>query len=174
MVVDGNGFEILWRSECLALLESRPIGRVAFTRDALPAIVPVTYHLAGRNIVFATVSDSRMVAALHQNVVALEVDSIDSANNGGWSVVVVGVAQLLDEGDDDLPAARRLNLQPWLGQHDADLFRLSTNQATGRRLAAGDPSSPACAVVPKVGRRRPQLPSDGPSRAWPITGTRNS
>jgi uncharacterized protein len=136
VVLDWNGLEILSRLECLSLLATRPVGRVAISRYALPVILPVAYRLLGEDVVFATGSGSQSLALAHENVIAFEVDEIDLATRSGWSVAVVGLARRVQEGDPDWQAATDLDLRPWVGHHPVHLLRLATDRLSGRRLTA--------------------------------------
>ncbi len=135
MALDRHGLEILTRQECLALLSSRPVGRVGLSAYALPAILPVTYRMLDEHVVFATATGSKSLAVAHENVIAFEVDDVDPATRSGWSVLAVGVAREVTERDPDWLAARRLDLHPWAGRHAVHLIRLPTDRLSGRRLA---------------------------------------
>jgi nitroimidazol reductase NimA-like FMN-containing flavoprotein (pyridoxamine 5'-phosphate oxidase superfamily) len=132
--IDRNGLEILTRDECLALLGASQVGRVAVSRYALPAILPVNFAMLGDDIVFATGTGSKSLAIDDETVIAFEVDAIDPADRTGWSVLAVGKARPFDERDPDVAAARELDLHPWVGRHAVDLIRMPTERLTGRRL----------------------------------------
>src|SRR5205085_1549212 len=91
---------LLWRvsqgpldeDECLALAARRPVGRVAVTVGALPAVFPVNFRLAGTQILFRTASGTKLDAATRRAVVAFEVDDFDPDTQTGWSVLIVGLA----------------------------------------------------------------------------------
>jgi len=134
MVVDRNGLEILPRSECLRLLESRPVGRLAVTRHALPAILPVNYRLVGEDVVFATGTGSKSLSVDRQQVVAFEVDDFDAATRWGWSVLVVGVLRRIPAGGHQWHEVREWCAEPWVGRHATELVRLGTERLSGRRL----------------------------------------
>ncbi|HET9070807.1 MAG TPA: pyridoxamine 5'-phosphate oxidase family protein [Acidimicrobiales bacterium] len=148
MPLDRNGLEILPRDACLELLRSRTIGRVGLTRDALPTILPVNYRLVDEQIVYATGTGSKSLAALHEQVVAFEVDDADSARREGWSVVVVGIPRELDDGDRHATRAVAMGLRPWIGERAPYLFRLSTERLTGRRVAVRPAASAPAHHVP--------------------------
>lgn len=82
--------------ECLRRLGMTSIGRVAVTSKALPAVVPVNYVLTGNTIVFRTEPDGMLAHACDGTVVAFEIDDLADDGQTGWSVLVVGVAELLD------------------------------------------------------------------------------
>jgi uncharacterized protein len=135
MAMDRNGLDILSRTECLELIRSRPIGRVAVSAHALPVILPVNYRLLGDAVVFATGVGSKSLSVEHETVVAFEVDDFDVATRSGWSVLIVDIARELDERDDDWEAARGLDLHPWVGHHAKYLIKLPTDRISGRRLS---------------------------------------
>jgi nitroimidazol reductase NimA-like FMN-containing flavoprotein (pyridoxamine 5'-phosphate oxidase superfamily) len=89
----------LSRDECLALLAGAWTARVAFTERALPAIVPVTYSLAGGHLMLR-IPDEGLAARLHGQVVAFQVDDADASREAGWSVQVTGTAVVLSGPDD--------------------------------------------------------------------------
>jgi nitroimidazol reductase NimA-like FMN-containing flavoprotein (pyridoxamine 5'-phosphate oxidase superfamily) len=91
-----HGLSILTRAECLDALSVSTVGRLAITAQALPAIVPVSFALSGSSIVFRTETGGMLARACDGSVVAFEVDSLGGETPGGWSVLVVGVATLLD------------------------------------------------------------------------------
>ena len=97
MDFDPNGLEVLADDECLRLLGSRSFGRIGITSGALPMILPVNYHLAGRHILFRTGRGSKLDAATRNAVVAFEVDDADPVDHSGWSVLAIGVARDLTD-----------------------------------------------------------------------------
>lgn len=90
--------------ECLRRLDAGGVGRVAITRHALPAILPVNYVRRGANIVFRTEPGGMLSHGCDGKVVAFEIDGIDPGGRAGWSVLVVGTASIVD-GDADVQAA---------------------------------------------------------------------
>ena len=90
----------LGREESLALLASVPVGRIVFTRGALPAIHPVNFVLDGDAVVINTSDDPALLSAAAESIVAFEADEIDAANNEVWSVVVTGRAQLVTDSQN--------------------------------------------------------------------------
>lgn len=154
--IDRNGLEILSRGECLELLASRPVGRVAVTSMGRPAILPVTFQLVDEDVIFATGTGSKSLAVKKGTVLAFEVDDVEAASRAGWSVLVVGTAQELDRRQL-LSIADRLDLRPWVGPHATKLVRLPAEHLSGRRL--GPRHRPSSAW-----RGRGGQPPAGPSR----------
>jgi len=69
-------------------------------------------------------------------VVAYEADALDSARQLGWSVVVVGTAQLVtDRGE----AQRyRAMIRPWVAGPADEVISISTEVVHGYRLVPGE------------------------------------
>jgi len=89
-----NRLQAMSRDECLRLLASRSLGRVAFTERALPSIRPVNYALVGSHLILRTESEG-LGRRLDGQIVAFEVDEFDDERSTGWSVVLTGTARLL-------------------------------------------------------------------------------
>lgn len=88
-----GGRDDLTRAECLALLHTQSVGRVVLTLDALPVVLPVGYRVEDDGIVLRTHTDSRIVAAAANAIVAFQVDALDLVSGQGWSVTVTGTAR---------------------------------------------------------------------------------
>ncbi len=105
------------------------------TIGALPAILPVNFTMFDGAIVFRTSPGSKLTAAVHEAVVAFEVDAADSHATTGWSVMVVGRAsEILDEAT--LERARALELRPWSPDAGDHFVRIPLEFVTGRRIRA--------------------------------------
>jgi nitroimidazol reductase NimA-like FMN-containing flavoprotein (pyridoxamine 5'-phosphate oxidase superfamily) len=138
MEFDRNGLEVLGRAECLRLLGTATLGRVAVTADALPVILPVNFLVADDQIVIRTGRGTKLDAATRNAVVAFEVDDIDPMYHTGWSVLVTGVAR-------DLTAHPELLELPhlparWAPEQSADgrLVAISLDLVSGRRITTED------------------------------------
>jgi len=89
--------EILDEAQCRRLLPTRAIGRLGFTEDALPAILPVAFTLQNGHVLIAVRHDSSVVNAVRRSVVAFQVDEYDPAARTGWSVTVVGPSRIITD-----------------------------------------------------------------------------
>ena len=134
MTVAEPRFQPLERDECLALLCGSTVGRVIYTDRALPAVRPVTFVVDGECVAFRTTASSRLAAAAAGAVVALEVDELDVELRSGWSVIVTGVATVVEPGvDRDRLVAR---LVPWApGDRDC-VVRIPITLLAGRRIVS--------------------------------------
>jgi uncharacterized protein len=96
----GPVLEDQYRVECLRLLATVPIGRIYYTRQALPAVEPVNFTLHCGAIVIRTNAGGKLAAATRHAVVAFQADDLDPVLRSRWSVTVVGrCEQVTDAGD---------------------------------------------------------------------------
>ena len=79
MYSDGSALRQLSREECLQLMASALVGRVIYTRQALPAVELVNFALDQGDIVIRTDRSGKLAAAAHGAVVAFEADCLDPA-----------------------------------------------------------------------------------------------
>jgi nitroimidazol reductase NimA-like FMN-containing flavoprotein (pyridoxamine 5'-phosphate oxidase superfamily) len=125
--------EELTRDECLALLASAPIGRVAVAQgDAAPLVVPVNFVVDGDVIVFRTDAGAKLTG-LQAGPISFEVDDADPFRNLGWSVLVRGTATIATPAE-----VEHLDLAPWVGGPKPHWVRLPTTDMTGRRVRVVD------------------------------------
>ncbi|WP_282702302.1 pyridoxamine 5'-phosphate oxidase family protein [Streptomyces sp. CC219B] len=135
-----DDFRALGRRECLSLLGKVPVGRVVYTRQALPAVLPVNFSLdADASVVLRTARDSDLVRAVDGVVVAFEADEFDAAAHSGWSVVVTGRADVVTDPAEHARLSRT-GPRSWMPLRDAVFVRITSELVTGRELrAATDP-----------------------------------
>jgi uncharacterized protein len=132
--VTSRGLEILSSEECLDLLRSRTLGRVAVRIGEMPSILPVNYALLDDEVVFRADPGTKLSAALIRMMVAFEVDDADSAMGAGWSVLVVGYAEEIRDRPT-LTRVAALDLQPWVPEGRDFVVIIRTRSMTGRRIA---------------------------------------
>jgi hypothetical protein len=130
---DVTVLEELGTEECLRLLATQGIGRVAFIVDGEPAVLPVNFTLVEDVVVFRTAAGSAFDVLIRQAEVAFEVDHADPAYHSGWSVVGRGPAEGLE---DIMPAEvlDRLPLRPWGLAAAPGWIGVRLREVTGRRL----------------------------------------
>jgi nitroimidazol reductase NimA-like FMN-containing flavoprotein (pyridoxamine 5'-phosphate oxidase superfamily) len=128
--------EYLTTEECLHLLSTASVGRIAVTRDALPVILPVNYAVDGTSLVIRTSEGSVLKAARAGGaVVAFEVDSLDERTMTGWSVLITGTLREVTAVSAVL-RAEQLPLAPWVGGERRHFVRITPGLMSGRRLLA--------------------------------------
>ncbi|MGX4689074.1 pyridoxamine 5'-phosphate oxidase family protein [Streptomyces sp. JNUCC 63] len=133
-MVHNDGFRALDRQECLRLLGKVPVGRVVYTRQALPAVLPVNFALdTDASVLVRTSARSDLVRAVDGVVVAFEADEFATETRSGWSVVVTGRAHVVT---DPAEHERLLRAGPdsWMPIQDDVFIRIEAAMVTGREL----------------------------------------
>jgi uncharacterized protein len=125
--------EELDSAECLELLTSKKVGRVAWCGGKGPQVLPVNYAVVDGEIYFRTSPHSQLARALYESQVAFEVDEIDDFLETGWSVLVVGEANHHNDSSD-LPPAVEDRPRPWAPGVRNLYVRITPSEITGRRL----------------------------------------
>ena len=141
---DGSALQRLSRDECLTLMASVPVGRIVYTRRALPAVELVNFALDHGDIVIRTDRSGKLAAATRGAVVAFEADQLD---------LDLLPADVWDSRRGANPNFRRYFLRAVLGSEGP-----RRGQAVGRgtpgavgQQTAGPESSPA---PPSISGRR--------------------
>ena len=87
-----NVLSVLTEDDCLALLRSGELARIAFAFEGKLEIFPINYCMDGRIMVFRTGPGTKL-DAVPTTAVAVEVDGWDPRSGIGWSVVAKGRAE---------------------------------------------------------------------------------
>ncbi|MFE1754661.1 pyridoxamine 5'-phosphate oxidase family protein [Streptomyces anandii] len=133
-MLKNDGFRSMDRQECLRLLAKVPVGRVVYTRHALPAVLPVNFSLdTDSSVLLRTSAGSDLVRAVDGVVVAFEADEFDAGSRSGWSVVVTGRATAVTDPDEH---ERLLRTGPssWMPIQQDVFIRIEAEMVTGREL----------------------------------------
>lgn len=124
----------LGTQECLALLGTRTVGRLAYiARAGVPDIVPVNYTVVGADVIVRSGAGPKLQAAERREVVAFEVDDLDDATRTGWSVVAVGRAERLTAAQISALPVESLPTT-WAEGPRWSVLRLRRPRLDGRRL----------------------------------------
>jgi len=115
--------------ECIHLLGSQQVGRIAFTDDSGPDVLPVNYVMDGQDVLITTTGYGALARAATNARVAFEVDELDDYTESAWSVVVRGRATR--ESPLDQPPQRP---HPWADGTRTYLLRIRPDTVSGRRL----------------------------------------
>ncbi|WP_327318802.1 pyridoxamine 5'-phosphate oxidase family protein [Streptomyces sp. NBC_01235] len=136
-----DAFRGLERQESLRLLAKVPVGRVVYTRQALPAVLPINFCLdTDDSVLLRTSRDSDLVRAIDGVVVAFEADEFDAETRSGWSVVVTGRATVVtDPAEHD--RLSQVGPTSWMPPRESVFVRIESEMVTGRVLngACGSP-----------------------------------
>jgi nitroimidazol reductase NimA-like FMN-containing flavoprotein (pyridoxamine 5'-phosphate oxidase superfamily) len=125
--------EALSQAQCVDLLSRTEVGRIVFSDQALPAILPVTFIIDDDCIVVRTARGSRLARAVDGAVVAFEADEIQPCARGGWSVVVTGQAWIEPDPSERNRLAELLT--PWVPGFKDVFIRIPLTVVTGRRVS---------------------------------------
>ncbi|MFF8593903.1 pyridoxamine 5'-phosphate oxidase family protein [Streptomyces sp. NPDC015220] len=129
-----DAFRSMDRQECLRLLAKVPVGRVVYTKQALPAVLPVNFAVdLDSSVLLRTSAGSDLVHAVDGVVVAFEADEFDAGSRSGWSVVITGRATVVT---DPAEHERLLRTGPrsWMPIRDDVFIRIEAAMVTGREL----------------------------------------
>lgn len=127
------------RTECLKLLASASVGRVAVTVSDWdqPVIRPVNYLFDERSqsVLIRTGDGTKLHALIRSTHAAFEVDETDPVGQIGWSVIIHGVCEEITNLSE-LKRINALGLEPWAPGEKGDWIRIRTNVVSGRQLVA--------------------------------------
>ena len=126
----------LSRSECETLLRRGVVGRVAIATPAGPYIVPINYSVSVGHVVVCTTPYSLLGSQGRDRLVAFEVDHFEHPRMRGWSVVVRGRTEAVEE-HEELRELMRVLPRPWASGHRSLYLRIPLDEVTGRRLGMG-------------------------------------
>lgn len=130
-----DGVIALDSDECLTFLAGVRLGRVLYTRDALPGVRPVNHVVRDEEIIIgagATPWLTDMVRARDKAVLGYQADQIDPHSHRGWTVRVVGYARIVD--DPDRIAVYAPLVQSWTRTANDALIAIKPDLVTGMRL----------------------------------------
>jgi transcriptional regulator with XRE-family HTH domain len=127
--------ESLTSEQCREHLAAGGIGRIVLSTGSGPIAVPVNFVFTGGAVILRT-SDA-MIAKV-SGVVAFEVDHIDEAMSGGWSVLLRGHARLIED-PEERAVAGRLDVEPWAGGTRLNVISIEPFDITGRVIVQSHP-----------------------------------
>ena len=128
-----DGLDPIPYHECLALLGTEQVGRIAVVLDGRPEVFPVNYLVDGDRILFRTEAGSKLSGATRAPVV-FEVDRLARGTRSGWSVVIHGRAVVHTVFDSH---AEQRAIPLWVDADKPHLVRVTPDPVggiTGRRI----------------------------------------
>jgi hypothetical protein len=139
----------LSREQCLRLMATAPVGRLIYTRQAMPAVELVNFTIDAGDIVIRTAASGKLIAAIRGAVVAFEADDVAPDAGSGWSVTAVGHARQVTDLAD-IHKLRTAGLRPWVPGDLPYFVRITPGTLNGRWLTSADnaPAGPDAAVPP--------------------------
>jgi nitroimidazol reductase NimA-like FMN-containing flavoprotein (pyridoxamine 5'-phosphate oxidase superfamily) len=123
-------------SECEELLKSSTLGRLAVVVNGRPEIFPVNHVFdeVERCVVFPSNAHTKLHAALDWPYVAFEIDGMDADQPSGWSVLVVGRAEEVQDTDAIEHWCARRGIV-WRCGQQTHWLRIVAEKVTGRRIS---------------------------------------
>ena len=128
-----NDLKPMTKSRCEERLAHGGVGRVAISDELGPVIFPVNFAYNGTHVVFFTAEGRKAASAKAKARFAFEIDGFDEVYQRGWSVLVTGRAEVVD----DIAASDRyamLPLRPWVGGDTPLCIRIRADSVTGREV----------------------------------------
>jgi uncharacterized protein len=123
--------EELDRDECLRLLATQVVGRLAFAEPgAAPHLLPVNYTMLRESVVFRSAPGTKL-RLLVDEPVAFETDCFDPDGRIGWSVTIRGQAY---EASDREMEIEDIHLPSFVERQNSRWVRLVPESVTGRRI----------------------------------------
>lgn len=116
------------QQQCRTVLAACPYGRLVFTEQALPVVVPVSFSLDGEAVVVAAEGD-RLRNVTDGTVVVFQADQPDGEDGAVDSVSVTGYATTVQD-----PAERARLAAPWNRHGDGRMVRIVPAIGRGRRF----------------------------------------
>jgi uncharacterized protein len=125
-------FEAIGRQQCLDLMESNHLGRVAWQAADLPQILPVTYAMHQGFVYFRTAPESILAELAQPRSVALEVDELDQQSRSGWSIVMHARSSAVSEPEALADLWASDSLVPWASGNRTLFIRIRLERVSGR------------------------------------------
>lgn len=120
--------------ECRELVASRRVGRISYCSPSGPVTVPVNHVLVDGEVVLRTSPHSELGQCLiEEPAVCYQVDDFDEFHESGWSVLIQGLATIIQPSDLPPTAERPA---PWVEGIRTLHIRIREDRLTGRRVLA--------------------------------------
>src|SRR5262245_54931543 len=102
-------------AECWSLVAAGGVGRIGNSTDDGPIILPVNFIVDDETVVFRTTAYGLIGRIDPASEIAFEVDRLDEARHEGWSVLLVGAMERVEDPDEAAAALGSADLEPWVG-----------------------------------------------------------
>jgi nitroimidazol reductase NimA-like FMN-containing flavoprotein (pyridoxamine 5'-phosphate oxidase superfamily) len=127
-------FGPLVRSECIHLLETHSLGRLAWQAADSQQVRPINYVFRSGALYFRTSPEGILSELVRPTDVALEVDDLDHDKRTGWSVIVNGRARAVAAPAEVIQQWETDDLAQW-ARGIRDLFiQIMPSRISGRLL----------------------------------------
>src|SRR5262245_61685382 len=123
-------------AECGNLIAAGGVGRIATSTDDGPVILPVNFIVHTETVVFRTPAHGLIGRIGTASEIAFEVDRLDGQMREGWSVLLVGAMERVEDPDEAAAVVASADLEPWVGGVRNLVVRIRPRRVTGRRVKA--------------------------------------
>jgi len=130
-----DAVRLLTDDECWDRLAEQQLGRLVTHVGDVLDIFPVNYTVDGESLVFRTAEGSKLTELTINDQVLFEVD--EYTDTDAWSVVVRGTARRLDT-PEEVRAADKLPLRPWIPTLKYNYVRITATSLSGRDIERGE------------------------------------
>jgi nitroimidazol reductase NimA-like FMN-containing flavoprotein (pyridoxamine 5'-phosphate oxidase superfamily) len=122
------------QAESMRRLSSVNWSRCAWSAPEGPRILPVNHWVLDGDVFFRTALYGSLADTAVGSAVALEADELDERLESGWSVVVLGHAELV-QGPAEVASLFRRVGEPWAPGSRPVLVRIIPSEVTGRQFS---------------------------------------
>ncbi|MGJ9423675.1 pyridoxamine 5'-phosphate oxidase family protein [Aeromicrobium sp. CF3.5] len=133
-VTTNSHFTVLTEDECLDLLTTTTVGRIAFVDDEGLQLLPLNFAVVDGEIYFRTDPSSVLHALGEGCAVAFEIDHHSEVSPSGWNVTVKGSTKRVSDPDLRDHVIVTPALRPWAGGPRGEVIHLSRSSLGGRRV----------------------------------------
>ena len=132
---NSDAVTVLTDRQCWDRLAEQQLGRLVTHVGDVLDVFPVNYTVDRDGIVFRTAEGSKLTELTINEQVLFEVD--EYTDTDAWSIVVRGHAHRL-ETTEEVAAADRLALKPWVPTLKYNYVRIVPTSLSGRDVRRGD------------------------------------
>ncbi|MFD0274663.1 helix-turn-helix domain-containing protein [Kitasatospora sp. NPDC127111] len=126
--------------ECWDRLGSKGVGRIALPAEPGPIVLPVNYAVDAGTIVYRT-DPNGAAAPTPGTTVSFQVDHVDDHLSTGWSVLITGAVEHIDDVDAIQRLETEQRAEPWAGGSRPLWVRIQPDTISGRRIGTIGPDS---------------------------------
>ena len=126
---------VLSPNQCIDLLGSGGVGRIAWQTDDGPQILPVNFVFLEGLAYFRTSPHGLLSELVQPCAVALEVDDLDHRYRTGWSVVLHGQAQSVAAPQQVMRLWAADQISPWAPGDKSLVIQVTPAKITGRTVS---------------------------------------
>lgn len=134
MADEYDAVTVLDDGEAWRLLADVPLGRLVTYFGGQLEIFPINFVVDDRTVLFRTAEGTKLFTTVMSDEVLFEAD--EHTDEGGWSVIVRGGAHILNTADE-IHAADRTGLIPWVATEKLRYVRITPTQMSARRFRFG-------------------------------------